>query len=131
MSGGERRLVMALVDLLPTGEISLWFRFRVECIYLGHPYLNIFLLVLGHRGSRTSLDHIVLLTWSAIVNVAKHNVHLVEGLTLCLGEEEEGPDGGGDHPACEEEPCSVAEGLEDVGKSLGDGELSEPVTVSY
>lgn len=113
------------------GEISLWFRFRAECVYLGNPYLNSFLLVLSHRGSCTSLDHIVLLAWSAIVNVAKHDVHLFEGLAFCLGEEEEGPDGGGDHPACEEEPCSVAEGLEDVRQSLGDGELSEPVVVSY
>lgn len=87
--------------------------------------------MLSHRRSGTSLDHIVLLAWGAVVNVAKHDVHLFEGLALCLGEEEEGPDGGGDHPACEEEPCSVAEGLEDVGKSLGDGELGEPIGVSY
>ena len=65
------------------------------------------------------------------MHVTKHDIHLFEGLALGLREEEEGPHGGSDHPACEEEPCSVAEGLEDVGESLGDGELGEPVAVSY
>ena len=60
------------------------------------------------------------------MHVTKHDIHLFEGLALGLREEEEGPNGGSDHPACEEEPCSVAEGLEDIGKSLGDSELSKP-----
>lgn len=60
------------------------------------------------------------------MNVTKHDVHLLESLALGLGEEEEGPDGGDDHPAGKEEPGSVAEGLEDVGEGLGDGELGDP-----
>lgn len=60
------------------------------------------------------------------MHVTKHDIHLFEGLALGLREEEEGPNSGSDHPACEEEPCSVAKGFEDVGKSLCNGELSEP-----
>jgi hypothetical protein len=60
------------------------------------------------------------------MHVTKHNIHFFEGLALGFREEEECPHGGSDHPACEEEPCSVAEGFEDVGKSLCDGELSKP-----
>lgn len=61
------------------------------------------------------------------MHIAKHDIHLFEGLALGLGKEEEGPNGGDHHPTREEEPCSVAEGLEDVGEGLCDGELSEPI----
>lgn len=72
-----------------------------------------------------------MLTWGPIVDISKHDIHLVEGLSLGLWEEEEGPYGGSDHPACEEEPGSVAERLEDIRQGLGDGKLSEPVKSQF
>lgn len=60
------------------------------------------------------------------MNVTEHDVHLFEGLALGLGEEEERPYGGSDHPAGEEEPCAVTKGLKDVGERLCDGELGKP-----
>lgn len=61
-----------------------------------------------------------------VVLVAEDEIHLVDRETLGLGDQEEGPDGSDEHPGGEEEPRPVAEGGEDVGKSLGDGELDGP-----
>lgn len=59
----------------------------------------------------------------------QEDIHLVHGETLCLGQEEISPYGCDNHPGCEEEPSSVAEGAEDVRHGLGNGKLSSPLTL--
>lgn len=75
----------------------------------------------------SNLVEVVKIAGSSVMNVAKHDIHLVQGLALSLRKEDESPNGGNHHPAGEEVPSAEGERLEDVGESLGDGELSEPL----
>lgn len=63
----------------------------------------------------------------SVVDITKHDVHLLEGPALCLREEEECPERSDDHPAGEEVPCTEAKGIENIGEGFCDGELGEPV----
>lgn len=58
---------------------------------------------------------------------SQDEIHLVNSEPPGLGHEEKGPGGGDEHPGGEEEPGAVAEGGEDVGEGLCDGELDGPV----